>query len=152
VKFLSTILLTAALAAAAPVTDVAYRRVADRLICQCGCSQTVGGCNHLGCSVAANLRKEVREAIANTPTEERALELVVQKYGVQLLAEPPKSGFNYTAWIMPFAVLLGGMLLVTLILRSWRRQTTTAASSAAPLDPALLARFEKRIDDEIDKN
>ncbi len=151
-RFALSCVLFATTALAGPVTDAAYRRVADRLICQCGCFQTVFGCNHLGCSVAANLRKEVREAIANTPSEERALELVVQKYGVQLLAEPPKSGFNYTAWIVPFAVLIGGMLVISLILNHWRQQTKVAAAAAPPVDPALLARFGARIDEEIEKD
>lgn len=136
------------LSSTAAVTEEAYRRVADRLMCQCGCGQSVGGCNHYGCTVAATLRKEVREALASTPNEERAVELVVQKWGVKLLAEPPRTGFNLAAWVMPFVVLTGGAFFVSLVLRQWRRKTLAAAQG---LDPALLARYETRIDEEIDK-
>src|SRR5207249_11873389 len=82
------------LQAAAPVSEMAYRRVGEKLICQCGCMQTVYGCNHYGCPQSDNLRKEVREAIAATSSEDDALESMVKKYGPKILVEPPKSGFG----------------------------------------------------------
>jgi cytochrome c-type biogenesis protein CcmH len=136
---------------AGPVTEQAYRNVGRRLMCQCGCYQTVADCNHLGCSTAETLRREVREAIAATDTEEAALERVIQKYGVQLLVEPPRSGFNLTAWVMPFVALLAGALFVGVVLRHWRRGTVVAETTAGPVDPQLVARYAARIDEEIEK-
>ncbi len=137
-------------AQAAPVTEDAYQRVGNRLMCQCGCGQTVAGCNHYQCSSSDILRKEVRAAIAATPNDERAVELLVQKWGVKLLAEPPKTGFQLTAWVAPFAVLLLGMVVVAAILRHWHRRTLAAAGGAP--DPHLLARYEERLNEEIEED
>jgi cytochrome c-type biogenesis protein CcmH len=138
--------------AAMPVTEKSYRWVGERLICQCGgCGYTVYGCNHYGCSSAEALRREVREALAVSDSEEAALQLIAQKHGPKILAEPPKSGFNLTAWIMPFAALLAGLFLVTVILRQWRQRHGAEAAGVAPVDPALLARYQAGIDQEIEK-
>ena len=32
----------------------------------------------------------------------------VQQYGPQVLGEPPMEGFNWLAWILPIAVVVGG--------------------------------------------
>src|ERR1700675_1815390 len=97
-----------------PVTEKSSRWVGERLICQCGgCGYTVYGCNHYGCSSADGLRREVREARAVSSREKDALQLVAAKHGPKILAEPPKSGFNLTAWIMPFAALGLGLFMVT---------------------------------------
>ncbi len=118
-------------------------------MCQCGCGQTVGGCNHYQCSSAETLRKEVREAIANSANEERAVEVLVQKWGVKLLAEPPRSGFNLAAWVTPFVALLAGLLVIALVLKHWRQQTV-ASAAAAPVDPEKLSKYAARIDREIE--
>ena len=139
--------------AAMPVSEKSYRWVGERLICQCGgCGYTVYGCNHYGCSSADTLRREVREALAASNNEEDALQLIAQKYGPKILAEPPKSGFNLTAWIMPFAALLVGLFIVSVILRQWKHRHAVEGASAPPVDPALLARYQDGIDKEIDKS
>src|SRR5258707_3083914 len=107
------ILMLAAVAVAGPArgieTERAYHTVGDKLICLCGCMQSVYGCNHYGCPQSDGLRKEVRAAIASTNSEDEALAVMVTKYGDRILTEPPKHGFSLTAWVMPFAVLaLGG--------------------------------------------
>lgn len=150
--FLAAVFLPIPLAAM-PVTEKSYRWVGERLICQCGgCGYTVYGCNHYGCSSAEALRKEVREAIALASSDEEALQLVAAKHGPTILAEPPKSGFNLTAWIMPFAALAVGLFLVTVVLKGWKRRHAAEAVTAPPVDPALLARFQAGIDREIEKS
>ena len=139
--------------AAMPVTEQSYRWVGERLICQCGgCGYTVYGCNHYGCSSAETLRREVREALAASSNEEEALQVMAVKYGPKILAEPPKSGFNLTAWIMPFAALLVGLFIVTVVLKGWKRRHAAEAGTTAPVDPALLARYQAGIDAEIEKS
>ena len=51
--------------AAKPVDEKEYKWVGEHLLCQCGCGSTVYGCNHYGCSEAAELRKAVRDALAH---------------------------------------------------------------------------------------
>jgi cytochrome c-type biogenesis protein CcmH len=151
------ILFLAAVALAGPApgidTERAYHSVGEKLICLCGCMQSVYGCNHYGCPQSDNLRKEVRAAIASTNTEDDALAVMVKEYGDKILTEPPKRGFSLSAWIMPFAVLGAGGVLVILVLQGWKRHSMKVAVAAGPrstVDQALLDKYAKRIDDEIE--
>jgi len=116
--------------------------------------QSVYGCNHYGCPQSDNLRKEVRAAIASTSTEDEALDVMVKKYGDKILTEPPKKGFSLSAWVMPFAALGAGGILVIFVLQGWRRHSMKVAAVAAartPVDQALLDKYSRRIDEEIEK-
>jgi cytochrome c-type biogenesis protein CcmH len=152
------ILLLAAVALAGPApgieTERAYHSVGDKLICLCGCMQSVYGCNHYGCPQSDNLRKEVRAAIASTNTEDEALAVMVKEYGDKILTEPPKRGFSLSAWVMPFAVFFAGAVLVMLVLQGWKRHSmkvAVVASHRTQVDQDLLDKYAKRIDDEIEK-
>lgn len=154
-RLTATLLLAAMLAlplAAKPVNEKDYKWVGEQLLCQCGCGSTVYGCNHYGCTEAAELRKAVRDALAVADTPEAALKMVGDKYGQKVLAEPPKTGFNLTAWIMPFAALLAGLMVVMIVLKGWKRQHAAHAATAPAVDPALLARYQAGIDEEIEKD
>jgi cytochrome c-type biogenesis protein CcmH len=148
------IVLAAGLTAAPvrPVSEQAYRRVGEKLICQCGCMQSVYGCNHYGCPQSDGLRKEVREALASTDTEDAALEVMVARYGPKILTEPPTHGFSLTAWVMPFFVLGAGGLLIMVILQAWRKTTRVRAAAATPVDNALIDKYAAHIDREVDKD
>jgi cytochrome c-type biogenesis protein CcmH/NrfF len=148
------VVLAAGLTAAPnpPVTEAAYRRVGEKLICQCGCMQSVYGCNHYGCPQSDGLRREVREALASTSTEDDALSVMVKKYGQKILAEPETHGFSLSAWVMPFFVLGAGGLLIMVILQAWRKTTRARVAGAAPMDDALIDKYAKRIDEEVDKD
>src|SRR5690606_11248496 len=65
----------------------------------------------------------------------------VEQYGPQVLGEPPRSGFNWLAWILPFVAALGGGLFVWLRTKAMVRPTypapyamteTMASDQAAP--------------------
>jgi cytochrome c-type biogenesis protein CcmH len=151
-------LLFAAVALAGPApgieTERAYHNVGEKLICLCGCMQSVYGCNHYGCPQSDGLRKELRAAIANTNTEDDALAVMVKQYGDKILSEPPKSGFSLSAWVMPFAVLFAGGLVVILVLRGWNQHSqkvAVIASHRSQVDQDLLDKYAKRIDEEIEK-
>ena len=74
---------------------------------------------------------------------------MVAQYGTEVLGRPPASGFNLTIYILPPAVLVGGLLLLAYTLPRWRararRATGTRPAAAQPLDSADA----KRLDDEL---
>lgn len=77
----------------------------------------------------------------------------VQQYGPQVLGEPPLQGFNWLAWILPVAVVVGGG--VYLWSRARRMVHPAAAPTEAseplatdPVDAALVA----RLDEELKQN
>jgi cytochrome c-type biogenesis protein CcmH len=76
------------------------------------------------------------------------------KYGEKILSSPTTTGFNLTAWIMPFfAVSLGGLLVVFTLLR-WRRprQATARAETATAAAPGSgPSAHEKILERELDQ-
>ena len=88
--------------------------------------------------MAVQMRGIVREQLkaGKTPDEVRAY--FVSKYGEWVLLAPPAHGFNLTVWVLPFAVLLGGLAFAVWFLRRWSRRAKDDPDE--PVDPALLER------------
>lgn len=65
--------------------------------------------------IARQMRALVRDMLSDGATREEILDFFAERYGQDILASPPKSGFNLVVWVFPFvgmAVALGGGLLV----------------------------------------
>ncbi len=131
--------------------------VSEKLSCRCGCNLVLNRCNHVQCSSAIPMRQRIVKEIAEGKTQDEIVAGFVRDMGEQVLAVPPKSGFNWNAWIMPFVGLAIGAALVILALKVMMRKrpleaaaTARAESAGAPasIDPkknALDARIEKEL-------
>jgi cytochrome c-type biogenesis protein CcmH len=110
---LGALLLTSAAGFAAEEKDI--ERVASQLSCYCGT------CPHLvvtqcGCGTADKIMKEVGTMLDQGMTDKQIIQSFVDRYGNTVLSSPPKSGFNLTAYLIPFgAFLLGGTVLVAFL-------------------------------------
>ncbi len=135
-----------ALFAQAPATpnEDAFRRISDKLICQCGCNYGLTNCPHLQCPSAPTLRAKIREKLAAGQSEPQILEAMVAEFGPAILAAPPAEGFNLTAWVMPFVALALGLAFVYFVARRWH-----ARRRATPADPYLLERYRTNLEREI---
>ena len=114
-------------AASATVGDIS-----KELICQCGCSMVLSNCTHVECASRETMIALIEQNLAQGRTEEQIIQSFVAQYGEQVLASPPKRGFNLTAWVLPFVAILGGGGVVYIALRNWvrrgqRSQTDTMA-------------------------
>jgi cytochrome c-type biogenesis protein CcmH len=69
---------------------------------------------------------------------------LVDQYGPQILAAPPKEGFDLLAWVLPIAGALAAALVLAFAAWRWSRGRETLPP-AAPLDPEL----ERRVDREL---
>jgi len=133
--------------------------VEEALTCQCGCGLTVHSCNHLQCNSATPLKREIAEQIASGQTEEQILEYFEHKYGEKILSAPGTSGFNLTAWVVPYLGIGLGGLLIGVVLARWRRGSTPVPSGehSAPSHPPappgtadnqdLRARLERELEE-----
>ncbi len=74
----------------------------------------------------AQLRKLVRRKINAGETKEQIVRYFVDVYGVEVLPTPPAQGFFLTAWLLPFAGLLGGFGVFFVLVRSWLRRSEEA--------------------------
>jgi cytochrome c-type biogenesis protein CcmH len=100
--------------------------------------------------IAQRMKQLIRQHIAAGWTEERIKADLVDQFGPGVLAEPPKSGFDLLAWLLPLGLLVAGALGVGVIAWGWSRRRDDPAEEAAgerPLDPEL----ERRLDAELER-
>ncbi len=130
--------------AAAPVDEEVVHRIATQLRCVVCQNLSVGDSPS---ETANQMRAIIRERLARGETPEQVRAYFVEKYGQWILLEPPRRGFNLLVWVAPFAVLLGGLVLVTLVATRWRRAARRAAApEAAPVvDDAMRARIRREM-------
>ena len=100
-----------------------FNKLGHEMICSCGCNQVLLECNHVGCPASEGMRNELMAAIDKGDNDNLVLQSFVQKYGPTVLAAPSAQGFNRVAWIMPFAVLLLGILGTMMLVRKWKLRT-----------------------------
>ena len=137
---LATLLLLAGAAAAVPVDETTVHDVAAQLRCVVCQSLSVADSPS---ETASQMRGIIRERLAagESPAEVRAY--FVEKYGEWILLAPPKSGFNLLVWVVPFAGLGLGLVLVAIVLRRWSRKIPPGAP--AGVDPALRERIRREM-------
>jgi cytochrome c-type biogenesis protein CcmH len=137
---LATLLLLAGAAAAVPVDETTVHDVAAQLRCVVCQSLSVADSPS---ETANQMRGIIRERLAagESPAEVRAY--FVEKYGEWILLAPPKAGFNLLVWVVPFAGLGLGLVLVAVVLRRWSRKIPPGAP--AGVDPALRERIRREM-------
>jgi cytochrome c-type biogenesis protein CcmH len=137
--------------AVAPALGLAAttQEVEEALTCQCGCGLTVHSCNHLQCGFAVPAKKTIAELIAQGQGTEEITASFVSRYGEKVLSAPTTKGFNLAAWITPFAVLLAGGALVTLVSLRWARRSRSEEAEPLPDSPVTDA-YRDRLKKELD--
>jgi cytochrome c-type biogenesis protein CcmH len=97
--------------------------------------------------VADRMRAFIRARIAAGDTKQEIKDRLVAQFGEQVLASPPRSGFNLLAWVLPpVGVILGAGVLAVLAVR-WSR---SRARERAELETVTLEPdVERRLDDEL---
>jgi cytochrome c-type biogenesis protein CcmH/NrfF len=122
------------------------KSVGDQAFCQCGCNQTLSGCNHVECSSRSEMNDQIQKGIAENKSQTTILQDLVLRYGVKVLASPPASGVNLVVWILPGVGLAAGLAVVMAVVRRWQRPRAGSGSSpAGGVDPQLLAAIEREM-------
>jgi cytochrome c-type biogenesis protein CcmH len=100
---------------------------------------------------AESERSYIRMLIAQGETKKQIEQNLVAQYGPAVLGRPPAHGFNLTVYVLPPAILAGGIAILAVTLPRWRRRTRAAAAARAPatgppaLDPAEAQRLENEL-------
>ena len=148
-------------------TPQVARKLFEDLVCLCGdCKRlTLAAC---GCGWADRERKQILAGLAKQDLSTGAKEgvayrLVMAEYrarfGPVVFTVPEDSPFNRLAWLVPYIVFGGALLLVVLLARSWVRRgraatagAAGAAQSASAADGPVDKRdgeYDERLDDEL---
>lgn len=102
--------------------------------------------------IAERMRAFIRERIAAGDTKTEIKDRLVAEFGEEVLAAPPREGFNLLAWVLPLAGVLVAGAIVGVLAYRWSRSPRRVAAKADPtlngksaLDPEL----ERRLDEEL---
>jgi cytochrome c-type biogenesis protein CcmH/NrfF len=128
-----------------------FHDLGHRMMCICSCGQILLECNHVGCPDSDGMRNELMAAVTRGDSDSLVEQAFVQKYGPTVLAAPTTSGFDRTAYIVPFVALFFGAGLVILIVRAWKnRPAPTLADGIPPTRNAELERFREQANRETE--
>jgi len=123
------------------------RELGSKFICVCGgCNQLLMNCNHLGCPSREGMLKDLGRQIDQGMDDNAIVAYFTDKYGITVLSAPPVSGFNLTAWVMPFAALAIGLIMALYFLRQFR---TRWAAAAEPKPD--LGKYQDKVEEELKK-
>ncbi|MDP1568843.1 MAG: cytochrome c-type biogenesis CcmF C-terminal domain-containing protein [Vicinamibacterales bacterium] len=125
------------------------RAVGERIICMCGtCGrQLVGVCQ---CGYAAQMREEIAGLVKSGKTEDEIVQYYIDKYGSQEpLAAPLDVGFNRLAWLFPYLIGVGGIVMIGVTARRWSRRQADDAGTTTAAGADDSAELHARLDDEL---
>jgi cytochrome c-type biogenesis protein CcmH len=94
--------------------------------------------------VAQRMKRYIRERLAAGASEKQIKAELVDQFGPGVLAEPPKSGFDLLAWLVPLGIGLLGAVFVAVLAVAWSTRRAGDAPESE-LDPEL----ERRLDAEL---
>ncbi len=149
---LSIILLIAILSFSPSQANAATASdISKQLICQCGCTLVLANCTHEECMSRDTMTTLIEQKLAQGQSEAEIIQFFVAQYGEQVLASPPKRGFNLVAWILPFAAILGGGGVIYIALRVWvrrgRQSQTSAIAEAEEGDEEYRRQLEQELEE-----
>ena len=130
-------------AAKTPVSEDTVHDVAAQLRCVVCQSLSVADSPS---ETAHEMKGIIRERLAAGESPEQVRAYFVEKYGNWILLSPARQGFNLLVWVVPFAGLGLGLVLVLLVVRRWSRRPVPAL--APPMDPAMRARIRREMERE----
>ena len=99
--------------------------------------------------LAKQMRALVREKLAEGWSREQILDLFVESYGEEVLASPPKTGFNLLVWIVPPVGVLGALVLLVSVVGAMRRTTVSDRAVTAQPSDRELEPYLSMVDEEL---
>jgi len=148
---LLALVLVAGLAGSAGAAAV-LADLENALMCKCDdkCGKVLINCT---CSTADKTRAEFTKMLDSGLTVDQIVSMQVDKYGETVLSSPTKSGFNLTAWAMPFVALLAGGFGLGKIIEAWKRKGALPEDRDGEVEgePSISTKNSSRIQEELDK-
>lgn len=103
------------------------------LACPCPCTLDVFTCRttDFTCGNSPAVHRDVQAMVAGGYSADEIMQAMIGTYGNFILMAPPKTGYNLLAWFAPFAALGTGAIVVSAVLRGWRRNSKLAVAAAS---------------------
>ncbi len=130
----------------APNVDDQVLRIAKDLYCPVCTGVPLDVCETQAC---VQWRALIREKLLAGETETQIRTYFIAQYGERVLGAPPPEGFNLSAYILPFGVLLLGAAVVFFTARGWLKHTQAGAENMPASAPHVSAEYAERIAREL---
>ena len=128
--------------------DKTVSRIADNLMCTCGCPHIIGHCGD-ECSVAPQLVHEISQLVTAGNTEEEVYKIFEDQYGLRVRAVPKAEGFNLLVWVMPFVGLLAGVVVIFFVIN--RLKPDDSNQETEKVHTEIDEKYRKLIDRELER-
>ena len=105
--------------------------------------------------IAERMRQFISRRIAAGDTKSEIEDKLVAEFGEGVLAEPPASGFNLVAWVLPFVGIGLAAVAIGFLIVRWRRSGRAQPAEASTEEAALNGHrkldpeLERRLDEEL---
>lgn len=150
-RILAALVLLLAGSPGQAATPEQIKEVARDMVCLCG------NCNResLATCICSDFAVPERQAIGRRldqgQTKEQIVAAYIDGFGEMILAAPPARGFNVLAWVTPFVLLAGGVVLVRVVLVNWRRGSAGKAPAGSADGPTAAEASRQRLQRELDR-
>ena len=124
----------------------AVNRVAEKLLCPCGCKMNMAcRMDPYPCRTCWENKKKIFKLQAAGLSDQAILDQFVREQGKDIVAVPP----GIAGSLSMYTAAIAGLILVVWVIRKYRRKGAVVA--AAAVDDPLLSRYHDQIEKEVEK-
>ena len=136
-------------------TDDQVNAIAKQLYCPVCENTPLDVCPTAACK---EWREEIRGMLAEGKSEAEIKQHFVDYYGARVLAEPPRTGFNWLVYVVPPIAIVAGIFVLFRALRAWSQAstsspqgTTVATTDETAASPVSNDEYIARMEEELKK-
>src|SRR5215471_8551141 len=105
-------------------------------------------------TLSQQMRGVIRQQLQSGKSEQQVIQYFVSRYGDRILLSPPWQGLTLLAWLVPIALMIGGLLLLFFVLRSWQLHSEKEPDDAQRaetenIDEKELAYYQLQVEQEL---
>ena len=105
-------------------------------------------------TLSLQMRDVIRQQLQSGKSEQEVIQYFVSRYGDRILLSPPTQGLTLLAWVVPIALMIGGVLLVFFVLRSWQSHAAhesgdPVSAGSVDIDEKEITYYERQIEQEL---
>jgi cytochrome c-type biogenesis protein CcmH len=125
--------------------NVDVRRVGARIACQCGCKDSVATCSMLECHFSKPAKEKIAQMQAVGMSDDQIIQWFTRQYGAGVYLAPP----NAWGWIIPYASLGLGMVVIWLFVRRYYKPKAMTDLGEMQIDDPALAKYKEQIEKDL---
>lgn len=123
------------------------RRVGSRLQCKCGCPHTVSSCDMFECEFSKPAKLRIAKLKEQGVSDQAIIDEYTRQYGADIYRAEP----NSFGWIIPYASMIPGALMIWWFIRRYRKPKPAPelAGATVDLDDPELAKYKDQIEKDL---